>query len=234
MKYLFLNSYLDAREKHIADKTDFERMMGSKDHLSALQILQDTDYGVHALDSKDLEEIILKEKMSFRDDLFKMGFSLLAELYLLKDSFTNLRLFLKGREDYLPSGKGEKQLKEDFSEIIEKLSKIKDKEKRDDHLTEIYLEKIRDYGEKEVKEFVENYLKVLKTFSKEEREEKLRDLEKSFILENRKKNEGLSPILAYFLQKWIAEKTIRAIIRGKEAGLTVSQLKEVISNIRAL
>lgn len=242
MKHLFLNSYFEAREKHVANSTDFSRMINGKDSNSAMEVLQDTDYGVFALETKSLKDIIEKEKLSFKRDLVKMGFEDLANLYFLREDFVNLSIILKKEMlevdtgELSSLGREEKKLREDFKEIVETAKKIKDPSELDDYLTECYLASLGRYVDidKRTKDFVSSYKEILRNKEGEEREKEIRKLEENFFQENRRDNEGLAPILAYFMQKWRAEKFIKAIISGKEAGLSPDDIKDIIYSLRIL
>ncbi len=241
MKYLFLNSYLEAREKHIANWTDFDRMINSKDKRSALEVLQNTDYGIYALESDSPEEIIRKEKESFRKDLVKMGYQHLADLYFLKEDITNLRILLKNKllgtkTELNPLGKDERNLKKEFEEEMKEAGKIKSFALLDDHLTEIHLKRMKEHAKEDNKtnSFINEYEEVLRNSSGKAREERIREIEEDFMRSKRKENEGLAPVIAYFMQKWRAEKFIKTIISGKEAGLFPSEIKTVLHNLRIL
>ncbi len=241
-RYLFLNSYFEAREKHIADKTDFDRMINGKDKSFAMEVLQDTDYATHALEEESLDLIVEKEKDSFKKDLIKMGFQRLADLYFLREDVANLRAILKNKifrseeKKLALTGRDEKELKKRFPEAFQEAKNCKSPAELDDYLTKIYLESLECCARKDkrVESFVKSYRESLENFSGKEREGKIKALEKGFLEENRKDNEGLAPILAYFMQKWRAEKFIKAIISGKEAGLSPSEIKTLIEDLRIL
>ncbi len=242
MKYLFLNSYLNAIEKHIADDVDFDRMINAENEAKAYEILQDTDYGRWALETDDLEEVFEKEKSFFQNDLSRMGVESLKNLYSLKADIVNLRIFLK-REifdldsgELLEWGKDEKELIEEFSEEIEKAKKMESPDKLDDYLTEVYFDRLGDFAEKSkiVKSFVEDCKEVLSEYTGEIKDKKIKELEDNFISENTKKNEGLAPIFAFFMKKWRAEKKIRTIITGKRMEFSPREIKDLVKDLRSL
>ncbi len=241
-KYLFLNSYFEARQKHVADHTDFDRMMNSEDRESAMEVLHDTDYGVHALESNSLEETIGKEKRAFKEQLSRMGYERLTDLYFLKEDMSNLRMILKEKAtgvdagELIPSGKSKEELKREFEEELREIEEMKDPAELDDRITELKLGKLKEHAKEspETEQFTREYEEALKNLSGEEREKRIREIENDFLEEHKKENEGLAPILAYFMQKWRAEKFIRAIISGKEADLSPSKIKEIIYSLRIL
>jgi len=175
MKYLFPITYFNAFEKRLPDETDFERMIASKSYKECLTVLQDTHYAEFASQEFSLEEIVNKEKKSFRKDLFKIGLSkeVLEFLYLKFDLF-NLGLELK-REifgvDYskkdLVEGSGLKieKLKEKYCSFVEKMKNNppKDLTKMDEKIMSFYFEKSirisKEQGDERLEDFFESYKK---------------------------------------------------------------------------
>ncbi len=242
MKYLFLNSYFDAVEKHIADEVDFDRMINAESAEKAFEVLQDTDYNRFALESDSLEEIFKKEKKAFKEDLKRLGAENLIDLFFLRADIVNLRIFLKRKffdlksGELLEWGKSSERLTEEFASEIEIAGEKKNPAKLDDYLTEVFLDKLEHYGAKDgrVEKFIENYKDALVRFSGRERDERIEKLEEEFIFENRKRNEGLAPVLAFFMKKWRAEKKIRAIIRGKNLDFSPKEIKNLTVDIQAI
>lgn len=242
MKYLFLNSYLNAIEKHIADQIDFDRMINAKDRSDAMDVLQDTDYGRWALESDDLEEIFESEKTYFSNDLAKMGAEKLKDLFSVRADIVNLRVFLKREMFNLDSGsllnwgKNEKQLLEEFEEEIEGAKKINSPAKLDDYLTEVYLDRLAEFskGEAVVESFIAEYREILADYEGKTKDQKIKKIEDDFIFENKKKNEGLAPVLAFFMRKWRAEKKVRTIITGKEIEFSPKKIKNLVEDLRSI
>ncbi len=242
MKYLFLNSYFNAIEKHIADQIDFDRMINAESKSKAMEILQDTDYGRWALESSDLEEVFEKEKSFFTDELSRMGGSSLKDLYSLRADIVNLRVLLKGKLFNLDSGslvtwgRDEKELTEEFEEEIKKAKEIDSPAKLDDYLTEVYLDRLEDSakGEGEVEEFIEDYKDILENYEGEIKDKKVKELEDEFIFQNIKKNEGLAPVFSFFMKKWRAEKKVRTIITGKEIEFSPKKIKNLVEDLRSI
>ncbi len=237
MKYLFLNSYFNAIEKHVADSVDFDRMINSPDWKKAFEVLQDTDYGKWALETKSLEKIFESEKEFFARELERMGAGQLVDLYSLRADIVNLRIFLKDTlfnydaGPLLTWGKSEKELQDYFASEIEKAKEFETPAEMDDYIFEVYLGRLEKFGgkEKEVARFLEDYKESL-----ESEKSDLQKIEDDFIAENCKKNEGLAPILAFFMKKWKAEKIVRTIMTGKEIGLKPVEIKKMIEDIKAL
>ncbi len=242
MKYLFLNSYLNAIEKHIADQIDFDRMINAESKKKAMEVLQDTDYGKWALETDNLEEIFEKEKSFFVEELSRMGVGGLRDLFSLRADIVNLRVFLKRKFFNLESGslvewgKDEKELMEFFEEEIEVAKEIDSPAKLDDYLTEVYLEKLKEFsaGEKVVEKFIDNYQEILSNYQGEIKDKKTKDLEDEFISENTKKNVGLAPVFAFFMKKWRAEKKVRTIITGKEIEFSPKKIKNLVEDLRSI
>ncbi len=241
MKYLFLNSYFDAIEKKIADDVDFDRMINAEGPKQAFEVLQDTDYAKWALESKNLEKVFEKEKKFFREELVRMGVGSLADIFSLKANIVNLRILLK-REIFgldsgrlLSWGKNEEELRDYFSKEIEEAIEIETPAKLDDYLTEAYLNRLEEFSgkDKSIVSFIKDYRGILENLSGEMREKEIVQLEEEFISVNRKKNEGLAPILAFFMKKWLAEKKVRTIIVGKEQ-FSSSEVKEMVEDLKSL
>ncbi len=242
MNYLFLNSYFNAIEKNIADDIDLDRMINSESTAKACEVLQDTDYGKWVLESDKWEDVFKKEKEFFRKELFKMGAGELTDLFSLKADITNLRIFLKETLFNLDSGqlldwgKSEEELRKEFEEEMEEAKKKESPSDLDDYITRVYLERLKRYAgrDKAVKNFISDYLEIMDNLSGEERDEKLKNLEREFIALNSVKNEGRAPLLAFFMKKWLAEKRIKAIIGAKEMSFSPKEIKKIIEDIRAL
>ncbi len=75
MKHLFFIYFSRAKEKHIADDTDFSRMINASSFEDAFKVLQDTDYAPYSLNKKPIEyeDAIEEEKKQFKEDFIRMG-----------------------------------------------------------------------------------------------------------------------------------------------------------------
>lgn len=254
MKYLFFIAWAKAREKLIADKTDFKRMINSANIQEAFKILQDTDYALFATnkDPSLFEEVFQAEKMTLKKMLEKMGLdrNVLKFLYL-NDEIFNFRIILKEKLFGIkPKTVGIEEavnLRDDYGKELEKMKKLKVKTpaELDDLLTKIYFERMieaaKKMKEKEILSFFKSYKDILVTFStykednkKQEIEGKLIELEKKFIQEAERKTEGLKPFFAFFFRKWQVEKFLRAIFSAKELGLVPQEIHKLIEEIRIL
>lgn len=242
MNYLFLNSYFNTIEKRIADDVDFDRMINSDNEKKAYDVLQDTNYASWALESSSLEDIFRNEKIFFCKELIRFGFPELVDLFCLRSDITNLRIILKEKLFGLDSGeivfsmKEKDQLLEEFKKEIKIAETKENPGDLDDYLTEIYLERLKKYTkkEKEIQTFIKDYQKIITEFLGEERDKKIKKLEDDFISENTKKNEGLAPILAFFMKKWKAEKKIKSIICGKQINFSPAKTRELVEDLQAL
>ncbi len=242
MKYLFLNSYLNAIEKHVADQIDFDRMVNSDTSKQAFEVLNDTDYGKWITQSDCLEEVLKKEKIFFSQDLKKMGGKPLVDLFSLKADIINLRVHLKRKVFKLDSGnllswgKSEKELKKEFEEEISIAENKETPAKLDDYLTEVYFNRLEKYAGNSdaVKKLIKDYRLILKNYEGEIRDKKIKKLEEDFISLYSGKNEGLAPILAFFMKKWRAEKKIRTIMTGKKINFEPKKIKKLVEDLRSL
>lgn len=242
MKYFFLNAYFNAVEKHLADETDFLRMINSENESQAYNVLQDTNYAKWALQNSPIEKVFEEEKAAFCREISRMGFSFLAGLFSLKADITNLRIILKKDIFGLEAGnligwaKNEKDLRCEFEQEIEQARKEKNPAKLDDYLKQIYLERLEKYAkqEKAVYNFVKEYRQLDKDLTGQEKHYALKKLEDEFIAEHTRQNEGLSPVFAFFMKKWQIEKKIKAVISGKQVNFPAQKIKNIIENLQAL
>lgn len=242
MKYFFLNSYFNALEKHLADEIDFNRMINSENEDKAYQVLQDTNYAKWALANEPIDKVFEQEKIFFSRDLDKMGFTCLAGLFCLKADITNLRIFLKKKifgfdsGDLLLWGKNEQELEQEFEKEIQESGKLKNALELDDYLTKVYLDRLeyQTKKDKSIQKFIKEYRQINSTLSGEEKHQAIKKMEDDFIAEHTKQNEGLSPILAFFMKKSKIEKKIKTIISGKQINFTPSKIKEMIENLQTL
>ncbi|MGM0439166.1 MAG: hypothetical protein ACQEP3_01875 [Patescibacteria group bacterium] len=242
MKYLFLNSYFNSIEKHIADQVDFDRMINAKDESKAYEVLQDTDYGRWALETENLETVFEKEKSFFSEELSRMGVGSLVDLYRLRADIVNLRIFLKNKlfnldsGDLLDWGKSKEELVKEYQDEISTAKSKDTPAKLDDYLTEVYLDRLEEFAteSKEVKQFIESYKDILDEYEGEIKDKKIKKLEDEFISENTRKNEGLAPVFAFFMKKWRAEKIIRTIITGKEIEFSPKKIRNLVEDLRSI
>lgn len=75
MSYVFFTYWSRAKEKHIADEIDFNRMINASSFNDAFKVLQDTDYAPYALNKKpeDYKETLKEEKEELKKTLQRMG-----------------------------------------------------------------------------------------------------------------------------------------------------------------
>ncbi len=102
MKHLFFIYLSRAKEKHIADETDFSRMINSSGLDEAFKVLQDTDYAPYALSKKadEYESLLDEEKKAFKDSFLKLGAKgeLLEILSLRQDNISKIIKKIKSKE----------------------------------------------------------------------------------------------------------------------------------------
>lgn len=234
MNYLFFSAWLKAKEKTIADETDFERMIKSQNLQESLKILQDTDYApyVNNIQSGSYENIFKDERKGFQKILTKMGMEEhFINLFFSDYDLPGLRRILKKQEKNT-------ELERKYENELKTEIKLEDRT-IDDFIKEKIIEnKIKILTllkEKKIKIFLENYYQKLKQGkSKEEVEIELKKMEQDFIEKGEMEHDGLFPIFVFFLKKIKAEKILRAIFSGKEILLEENKIKETVSSIRAL
>ncbi len=239
MKYLYYVSNMISKEKYIADENDFQRMISSVTLGGALKVLHDTDYGSYFSAESTLEEIMEREKEGNYKMLTKMGLEKkVIDFLFLPVDMLNLRFALKrdffGIEGRNYSfGKKEEKLKEEYREEIEEAKQKKTPAELDDFLTKIFIEKMKKSAKQDqlLFDFLEKYEKEL--FS-ENKKDNLVLIENEFLEEARRKSEGLAPIFAYFMRKWRAEKTVRAIYEAKKMEIPQEKIYKLLKEIRAL
>lgn len=253
MKYLFFVAWARAREKQIADETDFERMINSPGLGEAFKVLQDTDYAPYLGETEpgSFEELFDLEKTAFKKTLIKLGLQKrIVNLFFLRADLFNLGLLLKKElfeiafqaEDSLPYGlSNPDKLKERYALLLENL---KEQERAspselDDFLRASFFQLLitasREMGEKGLESFLQKYFaKVKEGGPKEALENELWRQEKEFLQRADRESEGLAPLFAYWLRKEYAERALRAILSAKQLGLAESETRQLLKGIRAL
>jgi len=253
MKYISIVSYFKAREKHLPDDTDFERMIGSPNLKKAMGVLQDTYYASFVSQMKDfsLNELLQKEESFFKQNLRRIGLSTEAIDFLyLKENIFNLGLVLKhemfrvsiNQDSFSPFGiKKTDQLKEKYSSLIEYLKHLhpKNQNKIDEILTKLYFQKSIELSKKfrarDLQSFFQEYLQKFKNLSKENKIETfLHQLEQDFIEKTNWKISGLAAVFSYFLKRKRAQKKLRAILSAKQLELNPDKINQLSNNLPAL
>lgn len=239
MRYLYYVSYMKSREKHIADEVDFQRMISSATFDGMLRVLHDTDYGPYLSPENSLEQVIEKEKEGLYEMLIKMGLEKrVIDFLFLPADILNLRSLLK--HDFFgiemkkyDFGKKEEKLKEEYKEEIERARKKRSPAELDDFLTEVFIAKMKEAAKEDalLLDFLERYEKEI---SSDTKEDILIAIEDRFMEEARKKSEGLAPLFAYFMKKWRAEKSVRAIYEAKNTEVPQDKIYGLLKKVRAL
>ncbi len=266
MKYICAITFFRTREKQLPDQTDFERMIAGAYLSKSFSVLQDTHYAPFLSDKKaeEFKQVFDEEKISFKKNLPKLGIKgdLIDFLYQRADFF-NIGLYFKkelfnegfSEEDFLREGLSDfEKLKRKYPELENKVQQqdFENPSQLDQFLTKFYFNKTielaKEKKEKEIKQFFENYLKVLEKSYKLTKENKskknllsldkvkkrLDKLEKDFFQREKWRIEGLGPILAYFLKKRKTEKITEAILAGKQINLQNLRIKKLIKNLPVL
>ena len=241
MKYLFLISWLRAREKKLADNVDIDRMIGANSPEESFKVLNDTDYASYLQGEsyKTLERVISKERQDFRKSLEGMDIEEeLIDVLFLRDDLQELSKKAKNilfYQDY--QGRSEKI----ENEI---LRKVKERSPEKPHevdgiVLDIYFQRISSFltkaKEKEVSEFFENYRESLSNESDlVVRDELLKKMEDEIIEKGAWQSDGFIPVLAFFIKKRRVENSIRTILSGKRIGLQSQEIYKLIKEKRAL
>ncbi len=245
MKYLFFISWFRAREKKLADRVDFDRMIGATSTEESFKILNDTDYAPYLSGEthNDVEKIIEKERAGFRKNLLGMGLDKdVLEVLFLKDDLEMISI--EAKEKIFEKKEKEKKISEKEKEK-DIFKEIKNRDPQEPHeidgiMLEIYLQKVinflRKNKEKETERIFENYKEVIKRTNNDlvARDEALLQIEEELIEKSKEKISGVMPILAFFIKKRRAECVIRSIFAGRKIGLKSKEIYELIDNKRAL
>ncbi|MBM3250987.1 MAG: hypothetical protein FJZ07_02020 [Candidatus Nealsonbacteria bacterium] len=244
MRYLFFVSWLRAREKKIADRTDIDRMIGASILEESFKVLNDTDYApfISNKNYEDIEDIIEEERGDLRRTFERLGLEKSAsEFIFLKDDLILLSGYLK--EKFF--GKGEKKenaLTKKYPEIIKEVEKrsFNSPEEIDDYIIEDYFQKAinfcRKIKEKEASGFLRNYWQKIKISkgNPEERDGVLVEMEDKIIEKSRECISGILPILSFFIKKRRAEYFIRTVFSAKRIGLNISETPDLINKKRTI
>jgi vacuolar-type H+-ATPase subunit C/Vma6 len=210
MKYLFLTSWLRAREKKLVDNVDLDRMIGATTIEESFKVLNDTDYAPYLVadGDYDIEKVIERERKGFHKMLSVMG----VEEEVL-DIF-----FLRERMDLF----------------------LNEEERQADALLDIYFEKVTSFlrkeKEKQALNFFENYRNIIKksTGDYKKRDELLLKMEKEIVEKEKEEIGGLIPALAFLIKKRRAEYYIRTIFACKRIGVDAKEIYKLIKEKRAL
>ncbi len=255
MKNVCSITFLRAREKHLPDETDFERMISAENLSKSFSVLQDTHYAPFLSDRKEEEftSVFEDERRVFKKDLQKMGVSQDVINFLhLKADFHNLALFLK--KDIFGEDFSEKDVSEegisDFEKLKKKHSELIDeiKSKKFENfselyqfLTEAYFKRAAELTEQEeIKKFLKDYYQVIKekkekgTLTLKETKKRLTSLEEDFFEKQRWRIEGVGPIFSYFLKRKKAEKISYTILSSKKINLDEVEIEKLTKSLPAL
>ncbi len=241
MKYLVFISWFRAREKKLADRTDFDRMIGASNIEESFRVLNDTDYAPYLSGEThaNIEGIIEKERKDFRGTLLKMGMEKeVLDVLFLRDELDFVSREAKEKifgEKTITERKEESDL---FKEI--KSRKPEKPHDIDSILLEIYFQKVIDFlkesKEKETEKFFRDYEKVMRKTEgdSQKRDDLLMEMENEIIERGREEVSGMMPILAFFIKKRRIESSCRNIFSAKKLGLSSKEVYKLIDDKRAL
>lgn len=242
MRYLFLISWLRAREKKLADQVDLDRMIGAPSMDETLRVLNDTDYAPYlsGKTDSDIEEIIEEERGDFQKTLLKMGVEEeLLEALFLKEDFRSVAEEIKGEIFQKGDGKNvfEKKKEKDIVKEV-KNRNPQNPQEVDDILLDIYFQRVIAFfrKEKKVEKFFKEYQETAKRMKEDlvKRDEVLLKIESEIIEKSGEEIEGFLPILAFFIKKRRAEYFIRSIFAGKRIGMDSEAIYKSLTLKRAL
>ncbi len=241
MKYLFFVSWFRAREKKLADKTDFDRMIGASNIEESFRVLNDTDYapylsgGTHA----NIEGIIEKERKDFRETLLRMGMEKeVVDVLFLRDELHAVSREVKEKIFGEKTTTEKREESDLFKEV--KSRKPENPHEVDSVLLEIYFQRVISFleesGERETEKFFRDYEKVMKETEGDfqRRDELLLKIENEIIEKGREEVSGMMPVLAFFIKKRRIESSVRSVFSAKKLGLGSGEVYKLIDDKRAL
>lgn len=91
---------------------------------------------------------------------------------------------------------------------------------------------LKEYGSL-LKEF-NNFLKGKKMEEAKKIEKEMEKKEEEFISKSEVECEGLSPFFAFILKKSKAEKKVKIILASKKLGISIEEINELVSSVRAI
>lgn len=246
MKYLFLISWLRAREKKLVDSVDIDRMISVTSVEESFKVLNDTDYApfISGESHKTIDNVIEKERNDLRNSLYLMDIEREAvDILFLRDEFSKISKEVK--QDLFKRKEKQKGLseKKKDSDIIKE---IKERSPNNPHeideiLDEIYFERMISFleksKEKEMADFFRRYEENIKNNKKSDkllRDDILKDLEDEIIEEESKQSDGFLPVLAFFIKKRRAEYLIKTILSAKRIGIDVKDIHNLTNKVRTI
>lgn len=246
MKYLFLISWLRAREKKLVDSVDVDRMIAATSVEESFKVLNDTDYAPFIISEgyQTVDNVIYKERENFRKSLYLMDIEKeVVDILFLRDDCVGI---LKDIKEELFSRKekqrvgGEKSKDSDIGKEIKERRPQKPSQ-IDEILDDIYFERMIEFLRREkessLADFFESYREKLNKVgddSTSSRDEILLQMEEEILEEENKHADGFLPVLAFFITKRRAEHLVRTIISAKRIGLDKKEINDLINKTRAL
>ncbi len=244
MKYLFLVSWLRAREKKLTDNVDIDRMIGATSMEDSFRVLNDTDYApyISSESYEDLESVIKKEREGFKKELSEIGLEKnTLDILFFRD---DLDAAAKKVKEIMSLEKKEQQdVLQQESELVKEIANHNPPTPRhaDDVVLSIYFKKtlsfLKKEKESELVDFFKKYQQTLVDTSKEDivkRDEFLLQLEEELIDKSKALIQGVAPLLAFFIKKRRAEHQIRVVLSSKRIGILSTEVYNLIKRKRAL
>ncbi len=246
MRYLFLISWLRAREKKLVDNIDIDRMISAPSIEESFKVLNDTDYApfIAGESYKSIDRVIEKEYKDLKNSLHLMDIEKEAvDILFLRDEF--IEIAKEAKDELFGSKEKQKGLteKKKDSDIMKEI-KERGPEKShqiDEILNDIYFTKmisfLEDSKEKDLADFFREYEYSLKEKKENEnisRDDVLQKMEEEIITEEGKDSDGFLPVLAFFIKKRRAEHTIRTILSAKRIGIETKDISSLIGKVRVL
>ncbi len=246
MKYLFLISWLRAREKKLADNIDVDRMVSASSVEESFKVLNDTDYApfIAGESYKSIDKVIEKEHHDLRKSLSLMDIEKEAvDILFLRDEFSEVAKTLK--KDLFGNKGKQKQIaeKRKESDITKEVKERKPQKPHevDEILDNIYFERMIAFLEKSkenyLTEFFKEYEQVVKDNNNSEnvlRDEILKEMEEQIIEKESKESDGFLPVLAFFIKKRRAEYIIRTILSAKRIGIETKEINNLINKVNTI
>lgn len=246
MKYLFLISWLRAREKKLTDSTDIERMISASSVSESFKILNDTDYApfIAGESYNSIDNVIKKEHIDLKKSLSLMDIEEEAvDILFLRDKFAGEAVMLKDK--MFNDKEKQKQLteKKKDSEIAKEVKERNPKNPHeiDEILNDIYFERLIAFLKKNkehyLTELFKEYERIVKTKNSNEdylKDDMLKNIEDQIIEAENKECDGFLPVLAFFIKKRRAEYVIRTILSAKRIGIDVKDIKSLIKEVKTI
>ncbi len=243
MKYLFLISWLRAREKKLADNVDIDRMIGAGSAEESFRVLNDTDYApyISAESYESIEQVIKKEREDFSKELYDMGVEQeMIDVLFLRD---DLVVHTKRAKElfFLTTKEREEELRKEDELVVQILEQKPQTPHHIDRIAvDIYFQRTIDFLKKQkdapLLSFFQEYYQAVCENEEDvvERDRILEEMEDKIIENSKSEIEGFAPILSFFIMKRRIEYRIRVVLAGKRTGIVSGEIYNLLNKTRAL